>query len=107
MSEYIKTCTFNQAKKLAEEAALDDLAEFMGDPTMNVLDDMYVEAEYCWFFFRNKQIQGPPERVLRWKRAYAVSKKGGLRVIADYSKDPVRLQEYLQIMSNHFKEKGE
>jgi hypothetical protein len=57
-------------------------------------------------FFRNKQIEGPPERVLRWARAYAVSKKGEVRLIADFSDEPGKLNEYLQVMSSYFKERG-
>lgn len=106
MSEYIQTYTFNQAKEIAEAAAFEQLEPFMDNKTGNVLDEKYFEVECCWFFFRNKQIVGPPEQVLRWGRAYAVSKKGELRLIADFLNEPDKLHEYLQVMSNHFKERG-
>lgn len=105
MDEYIQTITFEQARIIAEETAIEELKTFMENPAMSVLREQYGEAEYCWFFFRNKQIEGPPERVLRWGRAYAVSKKGEVRLIADFSDEPEKLQEYLQVMSNHFKER--
>ena len=54
-------------------------------------------------FFRNKAIVITQEGALTdW--AYCVSKKGTVRLTADFSDDPVRLQEYLQTMSNHFNE---
>lgn len=106
MSVYNQTYTFEQAKKIAEKCVYKHLKLFLYNREINVLDENYLEAECCWFFFRNKLIEGPPEQALRWFCAYAVSKRGELRTIADFSDEPEKLQEYLWVMSNHFKEKN-
>ncbi len=98
--------SYERARRIAEDSALEELRPFIRETQISVIRDYYIEDEYCWFFFRNPLIEGPPERVLRWDRAYAVSKKGELRMIPDYSKDSARLTEYLHIMSNYFKEHG-
>ena len=104
--EYIQTYTFEQAKKIAEECAFKNLSPFMCDKTMNILDDNYLEAECCWFFFRNKLIKGSTAQVLRWFCAYAVSKRRKLRIIADFYDEPIKLGEYLVVMSNYFKKEN-
>jgi len=60
MKGYIPTISFNQAKKIAEQAAFEQLEEFIDKSMVNLLEEEFVEAECCWFFFRNKQIEGPP-----------------------------------------------
>lgn len=106
MKEYIQEITFEQAKRIAEELALWRLERYMDNRSIPVLREQFEEAECCWFFFRNKQIEGPPEEILGWGPAYAISKKGDVSIIADFSDEPERLQEYLQAMSNYFKERG-
>ncbi|MFD2332600.1 hypothetical protein ACFSR7_25360 [Cohnella sp. GCM10020058] len=106
MSEYIGTITFHQAREAVEVVALRKLSEFMDSSNIPVLRDPYKESEYCWIFFRNKQIQGPPERELTWGWAYAISKKGEIRLIGDLSDEPEKLEVQIGRLSNYFKEKG-
>ncbi len=100
-----KQITFETARTIAENAARDQLEEYVNEE-MLFLDTEYKEAEYCWFFFRNKNIVGPPEQALRWDCAYAISKKGEVSVIGDFSKDAKKLEDYLQKMSNYFRDRG-
>ncbi|THF73948.1 hypothetical protein [Cohnella fermenti] len=106
MREYIPTITFEQAKAIAEKAAFEQLAPFVEDESDTVLSDKHAEAEYCWFFFRKQEIVGPPEKILTWGAAYAISKKGELRLIADFMNEPDKLREYIQVMSKYFEAKG-
>ncbi|NGZ77916.1 hypothetical protein [Saccharibacillus alkalitolerans] len=69
MSGYIQTISFEQAEKIAERAAFEQLQPFMNNSRVNVLDENFFEAECCWFFFRNRQIEGPPEQNLRWGKS--------------------------------------
>lgn len=97
--------TLEDARKIATDIAAYDTARDVEDKSIPLLQDNYLEAEYCWILFRNKAIVIAPERALS-DCAYCISKKGHGRSIADCSNDSVRLHEYLQIMSNHFKERG-
>ena len=100
-----KQITMREAKKIAENAAKEQLQSY-ANSKISFLSDEFMEADYCWFFFRNKKIIGPPEEVLNWDWAYAVSKKGELSLIADYSKDTEALKDYLKKMSNYFRDRG-
>ena len=100
-----KNITLRQAKKIAIDIAVYDTVNDVTDTSMPLLQEEYLEAENCWMFFRNRLIVIAPERALS-DCAYCVSKRGNGRSIPDYSNDPVRLVEYLHIMSNHFKERG-
>ncbi|MDB5075341.1 MAG: hypothetical protein JWO42_1520 [Chloroflexi bacterium] len=97
--------TFEEARKAAENAARSHVSNFRKDESIPFLAERHLEAEHCWMFFRNEAIVVPPGRLLDW--AYCVSKRGSLRSIADFSDDPVRLQEYLLTMSNYFRDRGE
>lgn len=98
--------TPEQARTLATDLALFHLGRFWVDKSIPLLQEENLEAEHCWMFFRNKAIVITQEGALTdW--AYCVSKKGTARSTVDFSDDPVRLHEYLQIMSDHFKEHGQ
>jgi hypothetical protein len=105
MNKYIPEITFEKGKQLAEEAAMEEIGGFRKSNKMPVLSGEYVEAECCWVFFRNKRIQ-IPEGFLR-NYAYAVSKKGHVILIVDFSDDPLKLKEYLKKFSDHLKEHNE
>ncbi|WP_322925076.1 hypothetical protein [Paenibacillus campi] len=105
MENVDKQITFETARKIAEKAAKKRLKDYATEEAL-FLSDTFKETKYCWFFFRNNSIVGPPEEVLSWDCAYAVSKKGELNVIGDFSDDPIKLEDYLQKMSNYFKERG-
>lgn len=92
----------DEAKKLAESAARRNLDGFLTKPSDKVLDEVYLEAEYCWMFFRCREIFVPPEFSLRGDWAYAVSKNGEVRDIPDFSDDREQLNAYLAKMSEFF-----
>jgi hypothetical protein len=99
------TITLDQARKIATDLALSHLSSYWIDKSIPLLQEGNLEAEHCWMFFRNRAIVINQEGALAdW--AYCISKKGTARSIVDFSDDPVRLHEYLQIMSNHFKERS-
>lgn len=97
--------TLGRAREIASDVAAYNLAGFLADKTISLLQEEYLEAENCWMFFRNKAIVLPPEGALS-DFAYCVSKKGAARSVLDFSENSVRLHEYLESMSNHFKERG-
>lgn len=103
---YVSTISFEEAKKLAEEVAGISLKWYKKDDKIPFLSERFEEAECCWFFFRNSEILGPIEESLTWNHAYAVSKKGTLHTIADFSNDSEKLKEYLKLLSYYFKRKN-
>jgi hypothetical protein len=100
-----RTITLDEARKMATDMVGYHAKMDIKNHSIPLLQDDYLETDYCWMFFRNKAIVIAPERALS-DCAYCISKKGHVRSIADFSSDPVRLQEYLQTMSNYFKEHG-
>jgi len=100
-----KIITVDEAKKIASNLVKYHTEMDIKDNSIPLLQGYYLETDYCWMFFRNKAIVIAPERSLS-DCAYCISKKGHSRSIADLSDDPVQLQEYLQTMSNYFKEQG-
>jgi hypothetical protein len=95
------TITVEEARQIAEASARRFLQDFVPDEKTPFLEEGCLEAENCWFFFGNRGIDVPLERSFS-KGAYAVSKRGTLRLIADLSDDPERLIQYLQTMSDFF-----
>ncbi|MFL9982207.1 hypothetical protein [Paraburkholderia sediminicola] len=99
--------SFEQAREIAKSAAANDVKGIQVDDSKNLLDVDYLEAEYCWIFFRNKEIQIPSEQwFVAAYGAYAVSKKGAFSQITDFGRDPKELEVYLQVMSDYFKKKN-
>ena len=99
--------TVENAKKLAEQDAYSELKSFIQSTSDEVLDSHYLEAEYCWIFFKNPQIIVPDYALLGIKWAYAVSKKGNRRMVYDLRDDSEKMKNHLENLSNYFKEKGE
>jgi hypothetical protein len=99
--------THEQARKMADEIARSDLAELVMDQSIPFLATKYLEAEYCWIFFRNESIVLNQKYSLRWDWAYAISKKGNARHVYDFRGDEERMKSYLQELSNFFRERGE
>jgi hypothetical protein len=103
VEEYIAKIDFQQAKSIAENSAFSDLNQFRTDPQIALLSDDFIEGECCWIFFRNKEITGPPEKVLTWSNNYVVTKKGNIFSIGDRSYTPEKFNEYLCRYSSHLK----
>lgn len=106
MNDHQKIITVKDAKNIVEQAAKERLQSYIKDKKTSLLSERIEEVEHCWFFFRNEDIVGAPDRALQWGWAYAISKKGEVSIIGDLSHDPIALNEYLNKMSNYFKERG-
>lgn len=101
------TVTLEEAKAIARKEAFHNLRYFLKDDTTPLLSEQFLQEDGCWMFFSNKNIVLPPDRELTWGWAYAVSKKGNLRSIADFSDEPEKLQAYLQTLSDNFERQAE
>lgn len=97
--------TAAQARQIAAKVAAHHLEDLIENESISLLQDSHLEAENCWMFFRNKAIFLPSERALS-DFAYCVSRKGHARSIPDFSSDSSKVQAYLEMMSDHFKERG-
>jgi hypothetical protein len=107
VNKYIPTITLDQAKRMAMEATQKDLSQYVTDPHTPYLQDSVLEAECCWYFFYNPEIEIPEQDwVWRMLGTYAVSKKGDMSHTYNFSDDPIKLQDYLQAMSAYFKKRG-
>lgn len=106
MNSKLASVSFSQAKAIAEQHAFADLEGFTTNPSQ-VLKKEYLEAEYCWMFFKSDEIDVPLEATLGMKWAYVVSKKGTYSMVQDFSDDNQRLHAYLQTMSDYFKKRDE
>ncbi|MFG0217136.1 hypothetical protein ACFU8X_29190 [Brevibacillus porteri] len=106
MKEYIANITFEEAKELAEQLAFQRLNNYRKGEHIKLLREDYLEAECCWFFFRNKEIEGPDDGFRLWDCAYSISKKGECGTVIDYSDYPEKLNEYILQFSDRCKEKG-
>lgn len=106
VNKYIPTITLEQAKRMALEATQEDLSRYVTNPHTPYLQDSFIEAECCWFFFYNPEIEIPEQD---WFRrmcgTYAVSKKGDMSHTYNFSDDPKKLQDYIQAMSTYFKKR--
>ncbi len=98
---------FEEAKAIATKQALLELGPFMHGHSSEVLWGHYLEAEYCWMFFRNPEIQIPKGALLGIEWAYVVSKKGAFSLVQDFSYNAEKLHAYLKSMSDYFKRRGE
>ncbi len=103
----ISMITFPQAKVLATENAKSDLSSFMPDNSFSILDDSYLEAGYCWIFFKNPHIIVPDNALLGINWAYAVSKRGNCRMVYDLRYDAEKMRNHLESLSTYFKDRGE
>jgi hypothetical protein len=101
-----KEISLAEAKVIAEQGAFPSLKHF-GAKEFHALEGKPLEAEHCWMFFQNRDLNVPLSATLGVKWAHVVSKKGTYSMVQDFSEDPKRLQEYLQQMSDYFKTRGE
>ena len=95
--------TLDEARKLARRDGQKYWERYIPADCIDCLSEHYLEAEHCWFFFRNPRIMVPEEdHIVRAYSAYAVSKHGTVRNIVDYSADPEKLADYLNTFSAYF-----
>lgn len=74
----------------------------LGTQKSAVLAPEYAEAEGCWIFFRSRNLAFPPHMTLAYSAAYAVSKRGEVRTVADCSDRPDEFNTLLSRLSDFF-----
>lgn len=93
-----KEISFSDARALATLQA----KAMLGTLEYDVLSQEYAEAEGCWIFFRSRKFAFPPHMTLASSAAYAVSKRGEVRTVADFSDSPDELNSLLALLSAFF-----
>jgi glycerol dehydrogenase-like iron-containing ADH family enzyme len=96
--------SYEEIRALAEEAARKEWQHFLGMGQAALLDQC-LNVQRAWMFFRNPAILIPTEASMK-KCAIVISDRGEVRTTADFYPDLNKCHEYLQIMSNHFEERG-
>jgi len=96
--------SFEKIRELAEEAGREHWRAFLATGEAPLLNGC-LNIRRAWMFFRNPEIQIPPEASLR-KCAIVVSDRGEVRFTADYYPDLTKCGEYLQEMSDYFERKN-
>jgi hypothetical protein len=96
--------SYEKIRALAEEAGREQWRRFFAEGEAPLLDEC-LNVQRAWMFFRNPEIQIPPEASLS-KCAVVISDRGEVRTTADFYPDLNKCREYLQIMSDHFEERG-
>lgn len=100
--------TLAQARKMAEDAVMQDEAYYENSELEQALEEEFLEAEHCWIFLRNRKIIVLPENwFTKSYAAFAVSKKGVISQITAFEEDREQLLAYLQTMSEYFGRRSE
>lgn len=63
VEKYTPTIDYFETRRLAESSAFKDLNWLRKDQATPLLREEFCEAECCWFFFRNKDLVGPHEKI--------------------------------------------
>lgn len=98
--EYARVLANNSAKEI-----IDGLPSVNAGCVNDYLDDHYLEAKGCWFFYRKKEIVFPLEASLS-NYAYAITRFGETFFIPDYRESPQKEKEYLAFFSESVIKKG-
>jgi hypothetical protein len=94
--------TYSEARSRAEQAAKVELSEFALTEPASYLSKLEIEADSCWFFFANEEIELPPIGSGRLIfSAYAVSQSGQCNLVYDFRADMNKMNEYVSLWSLH------
>ena len=103
MSKLFDEITVTQAREKAVAAVLRDLSHYESKNIDYPLEEEFLEAEHCWFFFRKKAIVVMPEHwFTKTYDTFAISKDGAFSQVTTLGFDDKQVKEYLQTMSNYF-----
>jgi hypothetical protein len=106
MSDKKPELSVTEARELARAMALKTLKHLPQGTAFDgrdVLMDRCLTGEHCWFFFRDPAISIPEtEPITKSYSAYAVSRRGNILNIYDYSREPSKLEDHLALMSAYF-----
>jgi len=80
-----KEISYIDARQRAEQCLRRELSEIGILPTIPMLEEKYAENSVCWIFFRSRTIHIPEKYAFKFVAcfAYAISKWGGLLMVAD------------------------
>jgi hypothetical protein len=93
--------TFDQARALAYQEAKKVLTLFLANPSTPLFDDFFLEEDGSWTFFRNRSI-AVPEYAISASSAYVVSRRGELRIFADFFDDLDKAKKSHKVVSDDF-----
>jgi hypothetical protein len=106
MSDKRPELTVTEARERARAMALASLKHLPQRTVLDgrdVLTDRCLTGEHCWFFFRDPAILIPETMwITMYYSAYAVSRRGNILNIYDYSREPSKLEDHLALMSGYF-----
>lgn len=97
--------SFSHAKGLAARSIEMDL-DWLLENGESLLSEYYLEGDNLWIFFRKEDVFIPENKGLR-RGSYAVSKKGSVRLIAEFPKDSPELLDYFKKLSDFFEKNNE
>jgi len=97
MHSVLMMISFEDARKIAHEAARTNLRQFCDEDSVSYLSEEYLESDTCWLFFRNKDIGVPPESSLKADWSYAVSRQGELREFYDIDDKTKMAQAFMEL----------
>jgi hypothetical protein len=96
--------TFEQAKSIAESSVISKLKLFNLKIPKCVLQEFFLEGDFCWVFFMSKEIIMPETTPGRY--SIAVGKHGIHRILGDFSERPETYQGNLEKLSSIFEKIG-
>jgi hypothetical protein len=106
MSDGSDFLTIEQARERAETEAQRFMRVAFDQEEWPLLREECSTAPHCWIFYRRSELVIPADMPLL-RCAFAVTKRGTLRIVADYSGDPKKAQEYAEFLSNFCLSRGE
>ncbi len=95
--------SYKEAKLIALQQAMTMLGEHLKFDDLDIFERKAIEGSECWIFLINKNYPFAKEAAFSASAAYAVSKFGKVRVVADFSKDAEKMSELLSLLDNYFK----
>jgi hypothetical protein len=92
--------TFELAKKIAENSAIERIKYKNLPVPTPVLQDQYLEGGIFWVFFMNKETTDPEGWWI--KMAIAVGRYGQVRLVGDFSEEPETYPWHLKMLLKVF-----
>lgn len=105
MNDVEALLTFDQARALAYREATKNLVPYFANPSAPLLEEFFLEEAGSWTFFRNRSIT-IPDGAISASAAYVVSKRGEVRIFADFFDDLEKAKKAHKVVSDHFLAKG-
>ncbi len=91
--------TFEEARRLASEAARSEFGVHSSSDKRELLSDFHMEAEGCWFFFKADDTLPPRGTGMLASGVYAVSKSGVTSCVYDFRDNVQQMRDYVEMFS--------